>query len=81
MYKVELSEPEILSLSEALAELRKYIVREYGSQGIVKQSEAMQDPLFVAACQLQFKFTKIHSPNSSVRLQDYYNYGTDGLTN
>ena len=81
MYNLELDTAEINSLAEALGELRKYIDLKYQKQGPFKYNEALQDPLFIAACKLQFKVAKTLNPSARVTLQDFLNYGNEGKSN
>ena len=75
-YVVELSESEIHSLLECLAELRKKYVYDAQRGG----QKPLDNPVFVAACELQHKIARILIPNSNVSLEEYLNYGKDDAT-
>jgi hypothetical protein len=64
-YSVQLNGHELSSLTECLAVLRKKLVADLGST-------ASEDPIFVSACQIAFKFGKVRFPNSNVTLMDYF---------
>jgi hypothetical protein len=65
-YTAELSEHEINSLLECLANLRKF----YANDG-----NALNNPVFVEACKLQHKFALVQRPDSTVTLDEYLDYG------
>lgn len=67
-YVVELSEYEINSLLECLQNLRKHYVN--GGYG-----KPLENPVFVAACQLQHKIAHVLYPDSNVSLDEYLDYG------
>ena len=80
-YTVELTTHELYSLRECLTNLRKFIDAEYQQGPLDRRQEPIQDPIFVAACKLQYKLVKVENPESTVTLQDYLNYGNYGLNN
>lgn len=67
-YVVELSEDEIHSLLECLAELRKHYVN--GNYG-----KPLENPVFVAASELQHKIAHVLNPDSGVSLDKYLEFG------
>jgi hypothetical protein len=71
-YTVELSKDEIQSLLECLANLRKYYAESYQSQIGKKASD---NAVFIAASKLQHKLAHIVSPDVSIPLKDYLDYG------
>lgn len=80
-YAVDLTETERLTLIECLTFVRKRRDQDYQDGGMSDLKEPIHDPLFVAACELQFKLVKISNPSTTVTLQDYLNYGNYGRSN
>ena len=80
-YNVDLTTHELHSLLECLTNLRKFIDAEHQQGALARRKEPIQDPVFVAACKLQYKLVKVKNPDTEVTLQDYLNYGNYGLNN
>lgn len=64
-YDITLNTPELESLTECLAVLRKRLVADLGE-------EASENPIFVSASQLAYKLAKVRDPESDVTLMDYF---------
>jgi hypothetical protein len=72
-YTVEFSSDEIHKLIECLANLRKDIVDDYNSSRGGRPP--LEQPVFVAACELHHKLAHVVNPESSVSLDEYLDYG------
>jgi len=81
IYKVELSEDEMETLTECLGELRKKIDYDFQSSHFTQKTEPIQDPIFIATSKLLFKLAKVKNPKSKVTLKDFLDYGTYGINN
>jgi hypothetical protein len=74
LYDVQFTEHEMSSLSECLAVLRKKIETEFQYTSD-KLNEPVNDPIFIAACKLQYKIDTTTNPNLGLTLEDYLVYG------
>jgi hypothetical protein len=73
--KIELTQNEYSSLNECLTILRKKIDHEYQYSEDKNKIQPIDNPIFKAACELQFKFAKAQDPSTKVTLDDYLEYG------
>lgn len=81
-YTIDFTVDELYSLRECLTHLRKRIDEDYQESHMSQQAfEPMQNPVFVAACELQFKLAKVENPDTKVTVMDFLNYGNYGRSN
>lgn len=81
-YTVVFTEHELETLRECLQHLRKRIDRDYEESHMSQQAiEPMQNPVFIGACEMQFKIAKALNPDTTVTFLDFVNFGNYGRSN